>query len=118
MKKKVALVLSSGGPRGFSYIGAIEELVSRGYEISTGKTYKGEIDFVVSNGTDICYIQSAYLLSSDDVVEREFGAYSSVKDNWPKYVISMDIPDFSQNGIIHMNIRDFLMERKELSIKP
>lgn len=35
MGKKVALVLSSGGPRGFAYIGAIEELESRGYEITS-----------------------------------------------------------------------------------
>ena len=71
------------------------ELVSRGYEVTTGKTYKGEIDFVISNGTERCYLQSAYLLGSDDVIKRGFGAYSSVKDNWPKYVVSMDTLDFS-----------------------
>ena len=94
------------------------ELISRGYEVSTGKTYRGEIDFVVSNGTERCYVQVAYLLSSDEVVEREFGAYSSVKDSWPKYVISMDSLDFSRDGIIHMNIRDFLTQRKRLAINP
>lgn len=94
------------------------ELLSRGYEVSTGKTYKGEIDFVLSNRTERCYIQVAYLLSNEDVIEREFGAYSSIKDNWPKYVISMDTLDFSRDGITHMNIRDFLTGRKQLAIEP
>ena len=94
------------------------ELVSRGYEVHTGKTYKGEIDFVVTNGEDRCYIQVAYQLANEEIVEREFSAYSSVKDNWPKYVISMDKPDFSQNGIVHMNARDFLTGRKKLAIEP
>ena len=65
-----------------------------------------------------CYIQVAYLLASEEVVEREFKAYSSVKDNWPKYVISLDKPDFSQRGIIHMNVRDFLTGRRKLAIGP
>ena len=94
------------------------ELISRGYEVHTGKTYKGEIDFVVTNGVERCYIQVAYQLASEEVVEREFNAYSTVKDNWPKYVISMDKPDFSQRGIIHMNVRDFLTGHKKLAIEP
>lgn len=94
------------------------ELVSRGYEVTTGKTYKGEIDFVISNGTERCYLQSAYLLGSDDVIKREFGAYSTIKDNWPKYVVSMDTLDFSRDGIIHMNLRDFLSGRKQLAVRP
>ena len=94
------------------------ELISRGYEVHTGKTYKGEIDFVVTNGVERCYIQVAYQLASEEVVEREFNAYSTVKDNWPKYVISMDKPDFSQRGIIHMNVRDFLIGHKKLAIEP
>ena len=77
----------------------------------------GEIDFVVSNGTERCYMQIAYLLADDAVVEREFGAYSSVKDNWPKYVLSLDKFDFSRNGITHMNVRDFLTGRRKLSIE-
>ena len=97
---------------------AYNELVSRGYEVHTGKTYNGEIDFVVTNRVKRCYIQVAYLLASEEVVEREFKAYSSVKDNWPKYVISLDKPDFSQRGIIHMNVRDFLTGRRKLAIEP
>lgn len=86
------------------------ELIARGYEVYIGKTDNGEIDFVVDNFGERFYIQLADFLSSDEVVEREFGAYKNVKDNFPKYVISMDKIDYSQNGIIHKNIIDWLLE--------
>ena len=59
-----------------------------------------------------CFIQVAYLLSSDDVIEREFGAYTGIEDSYPKYVISMDEEDFSKDGIKHINIFDFLMKEE------
>lgn len=86
------------------------ELVARGYEIFIGKTDKGEIDFIIDDFGERKYIQVADYLSSDEVVKREFGAYKSVDDNYPKYVITMDKIDYSQNGIIHKNIIDFLLE--------
>lgn len=86
------------------------ELIARGYEVYIGKTDKGEIDFIIDDFSERSYIQVADYLSSDDVVKREFGAYKSVQDNYPKYVITMDKIDYSQNGIIHKNIIDFLLE--------
>ncbi len=75
-----------------------------------GKTTKGEIDFVaVKDGKSIT--RSAYLLATEDVIEREFGAYKDIQDHYPKYVLSMDRFDFSREGIIHQNIIDYLMER-------
>ena len=44
-------------------------------------------------------------------MEREFGAYKSVTDNFPKYVITMDKFDHSREGIIHRNIIDFLLDK-------
>lgn len=87
------------------------ELLARGYDVYIGKTDNGEIDFVVDNFGDRFYIQVADYLSSDDVVKREFGAYKSVEDNFPKYVITMDKINYSQNGIIHKNIIDWLLEK-------
>ena len=58
------------------------------------------------------YIQVTYLLDNENVVEREFGAYNKIQDNYPKYVLSMDKFDFSQNGIIHKNIIDWLLNEK------
>ncbi len=51
-----------------------------------------------------------YYLLDDEVINREFKVYDSIKDNYPKYVLSMDKFDFSQNGIIHMNIIDWLIK--------
>ena len=70
------------------------ELLYRGYDVKIGKTYKGEIDFVAMKDGKKCFIQVAYLLSSDDVIEREFGAYDSVRDPSPKYVFSLDLCSF------------------------
>ena len=88
------------------------ELISRGYEVYIGKTKKGEVDFVVSNQKKMKYVQVTYLLASSETIEREFGAYRSIDDNYEKYVFSMDKIDFSRDGIIHLNVIDFLMGEK------
>lgn len=88
------------------------ELKARGYEVFIGKTTKGEIDFVIDNFGEREYIQVADYLSSEEVLEREFGAFKSVEDNYPKYVITMDKMNYSQNGIKHLNIEDFLLDEK------
>ena len=87
------------------------ELLVRGYEVYVGKTTKSEIDFVAVKDGKKEYYQVAYLLATEDVIEREFGAYKDIQDNYPKYVLSMDRFDFSREGIIHQNIIDYLMER-------
>lgn len=88
------------------------ELIARGYDVYIGKTDNGEIDFVVDNFGDRFYIQVADYLSSEEVIEREFGAYKNVADNFPKYVITMDKMDYSKDGIIHKNIIDWLLDEK------
>lgn len=87
------------------------ELIARGYDVYIGKTDNGEIDFVVDDFGNRFYIQVADYLSSDEVVEREFGAYKNVADNFPKYVITMDKINYSRDGIIHKNIIDWLLEK-------
>ena len=53
--------------------------------------------------------QVAYLLASEETVSREFGAYDRIRDNFPKYVVSLDELDMSRNGIRHRNNRGFLL---------
>lgn len=85
------------------------ELLRRNFKVFVGKKDESEIDFIAErNGVKI-YVQVAYLLASEETVKREFSVYDSIKDNFPKYVVSMDEFDFSRNGIIHRNIRDFLL---------
>ena len=90
------------------------ELIYRGYDVKIGKTYKGEIDFVAIKDNKKCFIQVAYMLISDDVIEREFGAFDSVKDSSPKYVLSLDEIDMSKDGIINLNIEDWLLHKIDL----
>lgn len=88
------------------------ELRRRNYEVTVGRIGDKEIDFVCDRHGEKLYIQVAYLLASDEVICREFGAYDNVRDNYPKYVVSLDEFDMSQNGIKHCNIRDFLLEEE------
>lgn len=86
------------------------ELLSRGYDVKVGNLEKAEIDFIAIRFKEKIYIQVAYLLADDKVIDREFGAYKGIEDNYPKYVLSMDGHDFSQDGIIHKNVIDWLLE--------
>lgn len=86
------------------------ELSIRGYDVYVGKLPKGEIDFVAVKGKEKRYYQVTYYLYDQNVIDREFGAFKKIEDNYPKYVISMDKIDFSQEGIIHKNVIDFLLE--------
>ena len=86
------------------------ELLRRGYTVYIGKVNEQEIDFVAKKGKNIKYFQVSYLLETENTRNREFGVYEHIKDNFDKYVLSMDKIDFSQSGIIHKNIEDFLLE--------
>lgn len=85
------------------------ELIARGYHVYIGKTYRGEVDFIAQKGEEKFYVQAAYLLAGESVIEREFGAYDAIDDHYPKYVVSMDKITSNRNGIIHLNLIDFLL---------
>lgn len=85
------------------------ELLRRNYKVYVGKKGDLEIDFIAEKQSQKIYVQVTYLLATEETVKREFSVYNSVKDSYPKYVLSMDDFDFSQNGIIHKNIKDFLL---------
>ncbi len=86
------------------------ELLRRGYKVSVGKVDNKEIDFICEKQEEKIYIQVTYLLAAEETIKREFGVYRNVNDNYPKYVLSLDEFDMSRDGIIHKNIRDFLLD--------
>ena len=86
------------------------ELVYRGYDVKVGNLDNSEIDFIALKDGKKEYYQVCYYLTDDSVIKREFGAFNNINDNYPKYVISMDKFDMSQNGIIHMNIIEWLLK--------
>ena len=86
------------------------EILRRGYNVKTGKVDNLEVDFVCKKNDETIYIQVSYLLASEDTKEREFSVLENIKDNYPKYVLSMDEFDMSRNGIKHMNLIEFLIK--------
>ena len=86
------------------------ELLSRGYEVKVGKVKDKEINFIAKKEKSLSYYQISYKIRDEKTRENIFEVYNSIEDNFPKYVLSMDHSNFSQDGVIHKNIIDFLLE--------
>ena len=86
------------------------ELLSRGYEVKVGKVKDKEINFIAKKEKSLSYYQISYKIRDEKTRERIFETYNSITDNFPKYILSMDHSNFSQDGVIHKNIIDFLLE--------
>ena len=91
-------------------------LIRLGYEVTVGQLQAGEIDFVCKKpkGQRI-YVQASYIIANEETREREFGNLSAIKDNYPKYVISMTplVSKQDSEGITHLHLRKFLTEGLE-----
>lgn len=106
---------------GFNLRGSIEKVMENvvynhlricGYKVTVGILRVGEIDFVATRGERTIYVQVAYLLASQETIDREFGNLAAIRDNYPKYVVSMDpvtgeFPEYL--GIHHVHLRKFLL---------
>lgn len=89
-----------------------QQLIRMNYEVTVGQLQAGEIDFVCSKkGGKRFYVQASYIIADEETRRREFGNLASVKDNYPKYVISMTplVNKNDDNGITHLGLRTFLM---------
>ena len=105
---------------GFNIRGSIEKIMGnvvwnhlrrQGFEVTVGILRAGEIDFVATKVDRRIYVQVTYLLASEDTIKREFGNLAAIKDNYPKYVVSLDpiSGGFSEYpGIQHVHLRQFL----------
>lgn len=88
------------------------ELLRRGNKIWTGTSRNSEVDFVCKTKTgDIEYYQVAWQMTDEKTVEREFGAFEKINDNYPKFLLTTD--GFTQNrsGVKHLNVYNWLLER-------
>ena len=89
-----------------------QQLIHLGYEVTVGQLLAGEVDFICTNSNkDRVYIQVSYLLADEDTIQREYGALRGIKDNYPKYIISMTplVKRNNDEGIIHLGLREFLV---------
>lgn len=114
----VSIIYSTMGYKDRMISGVLEnivflELKRRGYNIYVGKMNNAEIDFIAEKQNFRIYVQVAYKIDNQQTVEREFGNLLSIKDQYPKYVVTMD--DFwkdSIDGVEHIHISDFLLSEK------
>ena len=91
-------------------------LIRLGYEVTVGQLQAGEIDFVCQKPEgQLLYVQASYIIADDATREREFGNLRAIKDNYPKYVISMTplVSRQDSDGITHLHLRRFLSEGLE-----
>jgi hypothetical protein len=99
------------------HIGSVMEnivchnLLVNGYTVYTGKLAEREIDFIAERRDERIYIQVAFTISEEKTYKREFGNLLSIKDNYPKYVITMDeYTGRNEQGIICKSLRKWLLE--------
>jgi predicted AAA+ superfamily ATPase len=89
-------------------------LIRLGYDVKVGQLKAGEIDFVCTKpeGQRV-YVQASYIIADESTRKREFGNLNAIKDNYPKYVISMTplVTQTDEHGITHLHLRKFLTTR-------
>lgn len=85
-------------------------LLRLGYKVYVGTLRGGEVDFVASKGDETLYVQATYLLADEATIAREFGNLREIRNNYPKYVVSMDpfLQESNVEGIRHLHLRSFL----------
>lgn len=86
-------------------------LIRLGYEVTVGQLQAGEIDFVCAKPeSHRVYVQVSYIIVDEATREREFGKLRAIRDNYPKYVISMTplVDRQDAEGITHLGLRRFL----------
>lgn len=81
-----------------------------GYQVTIGEDRTKEIDFVAQKGNEIIYVQVCYKLENESTINREFGNLLKINNNYPKFVVSMDMSSkVSYQGINHLHIKDFCL---------
>jgi len=86
----------------------------QGYKVHVGKNQKQEVDFVVEKGEQRIYVQVCYLLANEHIIEREYRSIETIRDSFPKMVVSMDdVPFGTRNGIQHRTAWELLRSRNE-----
>jgi len=82
-----------------------------GYSVKLGYENGYEVEFFAEKNQERQYVQVSYVMPTPETVSREFGAFEKVKDNLPKYVITMDdMLIVNDKGIIHRHIWDYIYE--------
>ena len=86
------------------------ELIRRGYHVSIGKVGELEVDFVAERSGETAYYQVSATVMSEDTFDREITPLKRIRDNYPKYIITMDEMPMDEDGIKIINVIDFLLK--------
>ena len=88
------------------------ELIRRGYRVYVGHLQNGEIDFVAKKPHRLEYYQVSYTVMADTTLQRELSPMEQLDDNYPKYLLTMDVlhKTDNHNGIEQKNVLDWLLE--------
>lgn len=88
---------------------------SQGYSISVGRIGKLECDFILrDHKMNYAYVQVAYTIAlSKKTEDREYKSLESIRDNYPKYVMTTDYLLQNRNGIKHVNLIDFIISNSK-----
>ena len=102
-----------------NYGPALENLVytylsAKGYSLSIGKIGKLECDFIARKNNDYCYAQVAMTIAERATEDREYASLEKIRDNYPKYLFTLDPLLQRRNGIIHKNLAEFMKKNEEL----
>ena len=87
---------------------------SLGYKVSVGKIGNLEVDFILrSPSLSYSYVQVAmYILTDEKTEEREYRSLEAIRDNYPKYLLTLDSFEQQRNGVIHANLAEFIKDEK------
>lgn len=83
-------------------------LYAKGYKISVGRVGKLECDFITRIKDEYRYIQVAITIMSEETEEREYKPFTLIRDNYPKYLLTVDTLLQRRDGKIHKNLIDFI----------
>jgi hypothetical protein len=89
------------------------KLAGEGWDIRSGRVGDREVDFVCERAGSRIYVQATYLVTDGATREREFGSLLSIRDAWPRYVVSMDPLRADHEGIRHLGLQEFLLAGEE-----
>lgn len=92
------------------------QLLRLGYEVTVGKNMSSEVDFIAVKGVKRLYFQVSLTALDDSTYVREMNALLKINDQYPKYLITMDKIDLSKDGIIHINLYNFLLEHVQFEV--
>ena len=91
-------------------------LRSKGYSLSIGKIGELECDFIARKRDSYAYIQVAMTIADPATEDREYRAFSHIRDGYPRYLFTLDPLQQNRDGVHHVNLIEFMAENRDLDL--